>query len=136
LYSLSTFLDNFKISANRQLQRKDIPIALVGYLSNNAVDINSQFLQAVTANDTGAVIKLIQEGKVKASARDNKAIKFASERGFGDIVVALLQERCVDPSSDENIALQNVASNGHAKILQALLHDDRYVIITQNRSLK
>jgi hypothetical protein len=42
----------------------------------------------------------------------------------------------VDPSSDENIALQNAASNGHAKILQALLHDDRFVMITQNRSLK
>jgi hypothetical protein len=52
LHSFSTFLDNFKISPNRQLQRKDIPIELVGYLNNKTTPIESTYSKDVKSQAT------------------------------------------------------------------------------------
>ena len=65
--------------------------------------------------------QLVPLGLVDPSARDNEAIRYASEKGHLDVVSLLLQQKGVDPSAINNYAIRYASENGHLEVVKLLL---------------
>ena len=60
------------------------------------------------------------------SARDNYAIRLASENGHKEIVEMLLKDNRVDPKDKGNYAVRVAIKYGHEEIVKMLLQDNRF----------
>lgn len=70
---------------------------------------------------------LLRSGRVDPSARNNYAIRKASESGDLLTVMLLLGDDRVDPTARNNYAIRMASSNGHATVVHVLLADRRVV---------
>ena len=73
-------------------------------------------------NGHSEIVKLLlANDKVDPSAKNNWAIKSASQNGHLEIVKLLLANDKVDPSADNNYAIRFASKNGHYEIVNLLL---------------
>lgn len=115
----------------------EIPSQLISDLSNKAV---AGFLNVEIANgairllsdqsvaihhatkiDDAKTIEWLIENGADLSSDANQMIRYASERGRGEIVKVLLKHDSVDPMACDGVAIINAAKFGHLKIVKMLL---------------
>lgn len=69
------------------------------------------------------IVKLFLDDKpVYPSAKNNYAIRWASENGHFEVVKLLLADPRVVPSADDNDAIRWASRNGHSKVTQNAFH--------------
>jgi ankyrin repeat protein len=68
---------------------------------------------------------LLQDERVDPSARNNVAIRSASQKGHLAVVERLLQDERVDPSIIANAAIRFASMHGHLAVVERLLQDPR-----------
>jgi hypothetical protein len=103
--------------------------------ANGHLDVVERLLQDVrvdpSAKNNEAVRmasqfgRLLQDERVDPSANNNYAIGFGAQNGHLDVVERLLQDVRVDPSADDNDAVAWAAGNGHLAVAERLLQDKR-----------
>jgi hypothetical protein len=73
------------------------------------------------------VSRLLKAGVVDPAARQNHAIREASQNGHSGVVKVLLCDQRVDPCAFDNLALRRASRNGHVEVVKVLLADSRIV---------
>lgn len=91
----------------------------------SAESFSRAFCSACRYGHLEVVNRLLQDERVDPSARDNMAIRMASDSGYLAVVTRLLQDERVDPSACENHAIIVAHSGGHQAIVDRLRQDPR-----------
>lgn len=83
---------------------------------------NSKLLLAIfeALNDNDVFRLVLKDERVDPSAKDNYAIRIASEKGYVEVVKLLLQDKRVDLSACDNEAMRLAARNNHNEVLELL----------------
>lgn len=83
-------------------------------------NLQDDLILAIKANNIDVVKSLLADSRVDPAARDNFAIRWASENGHVDVVKLLLADGRVDPAADDNYARRWASRNGHVGVVKLL----------------
>jgi ankyrin repeat protein len=121
---MNTILDN--LTPDQVIQ---VVTTMISAKSSNLQELLYFFIEK---NNVEVVKLLLQDARVNHSARDNYAIKLASDNGHVEIVKLLLQYGRADPSAQNNLAIKLASQNGHVLVVKLLLQDSRVDPSAQN----
>jgi len=94
-------------------------LAPLRFLSENRIMNIDALIDAAKSGQTSVVKMLI--ARVNPSAKDNYAIRMASEYGHTGVVKVLLADTRVNPSAFANYAIRYASENGHTEVVKMLL---------------
>ena len=84
------------------------------------------FMDGSIQHDHLEIVKLLlSHDRIDPSAKNNHAIRWASEHGHLDVVKLLLSDARVDPAADDNYAIRWASHYGHLEVVKLLLSDTR-----------
>lgn len=119
------YVENLEFRSHRLILERVMPLREVStwkYLLENGVDIKTDNNCAIRfASERGYIdlVKFLHENGADITAYDNYAVRYAAERGHFD-VVKYLYENGADITTKNNYAFRLSATNGHMKVAKYL----------------
>jgi ankyrin repeat protein len=80
---------------------------------------------ACNREDYPELVRILKRGQFDPGESDNIAFRFASEKGYLNIVISLLADARVDPTANFSEALTLSSKFGHVDVLERILEDGR-----------
>jgi hypothetical protein len=93
------------------------------------------FLTAAATGNTSLVRLLLQDPRIDPTAKNNAALRNASENNFVDVIRVLLADGRANPAAKQNAAIKHAIDNGNVEIVRLLLADGPQVQIKTKRLL-
>lgn len=132
---LEILLQNAKININiddccviKEATKHNNPEIIKVLLKNpniNRPSITDAFVMACADGYTDSVTILLNDSRIDFHAKNNSAIRLATQYGHANVIEILLQDSRMDMTT-KTVAFTVAAENGHSKIIQMLLNNDVY----------
>ena len=114
---------NLNMVQSSEKKKQSIFFKLVNCTISEDLKIELDYISFITKNVD--VVNLLLKVGINPSYCDNYAIRYASARGFVDVVDRLLEDKRVDPSALNNEAIRFATKNGQIEVIKRLIKEKR-----------